>query len=48
MHFVLVQANMKTKKEVRSGAHFLYQRFMLSEIKCQKIVIGYAIRVSPK
>jgi hypothetical protein len=39
MHFGLVTANMKSKKEVRIGAYFLYQRFMLSEIKRQKNVI---------
>lgn len=40
MHFVLVKANMKSKKEAGITANFLYQRFMLSENKSQKNVIG--------
>ena len=39
MHFVLVMTNMKSKKEVRITANFLYQRFMLSENKSEKNVI---------
>lgn len=40
MHFVLVMTNMKSKKEACITANFLYQRFMLSEIKSKKIVIA--------
>jgi hypothetical protein len=35
---------MKSKKEARISANFLYQRFMLSEIKSQKNVIGSLCR----
>ena len=47
MHFVLVKANMKSKKEVRIDTHFLLQRFMLSEMKSQKNVIGYNTILKP-
>lgn len=36
MHFGLVKANMKSKKEARINANFLYQRFM--SMKCYWII----------